>query len=66
HKKNKVGQTMLMKAVEKKGNDGILKLLVDQGVDIHAMTDLGATAMLLAMDRGIKEYEEILKKAGAK
>jgi len=58
-------QTMLMKAVGHPENKGLIRYLVDQGVDINAIDTLGRTALMIAAEANHVDDVKVLLAAGA-
>jgi ankyrin repeat protein len=48
------------------GNEEWLDLLISKGANINAMTNDGLTPLKIAMENGNKDFEQLLRKRGAK
>jgi ankyrin repeat protein len=44
---------------------GIVKLLLENGADVHALNDEGETAYQLSLKRGFREIADLLREHGA-
>jgi len=63
---DKNGNSILMSLITSEGNVSIAKLLIDKGIDINVVNEIGKTALFLAKKKNMPELIDILEKKGAK